>query len=321
MPAAKKTSPSSVTVKSTPDPHTCALQIRVFDGTRNPFPAATDVLYRVIDANQKEIVEKEVSSAVLNCVFDFHKNFMDSYTVIAFSDGCQQAGFTPVALSPALPTTLDLMVIPKNGHPNFADATWDWVKANLPFLAAGASDADGKTRYEGLMEDKPNSLAALLNITTAMKAIQLPEGGPLDYLRLLKWDDTLAQDRFFAYCDAKLIDQVRTAAAQGEFAPETNSAFFHPGATASWKQVQFGEANVQLTFHEDDKQVIDGVSCILVEPDIDYYKDILAHSLLEVIPNALTHGLTNPEVVYVLRWIAGRHAGVAEFDPPYTIVA
>ena len=60
---------------------------------------------------------------------------------------------------------------------------------------------------------------------------------------------------------------------------------------------------------------------ILVEPDIDHYKDLAAHSLLEVIPNTVTHGLTNPEAVYVLRWIAGRHAGVAEFNPPYTIVS
>jgi hypothetical protein len=63
------------------------------------------------------------------------------------------------------------------------------------------------------------------------------------------------------------------------------------------------------------------VNCILVEPDLDYYKDLAAHALLEVIPNALTGGLTKPEEVYVLRWIAGRHAGVAEFNPPYTIEA
>jgi len=55
--------------------------------------------------------------------------------------------------------------------------------------------------------------------------------------------------------------------------------------------------------------------------DIDYFKDLAAHALLEVLPNALSGGLTNPEEVYVLRWIAGRHAGVAEFKPPYTIVS
>ena len=29
--------------------------------------------------------------------------------------------------------------------------------------------------------------------------------------------------------------------------------------------------------------------------------------------------LATPEVVYVLRWIAGTRAGVPEFDPLYTI--
>jgi hypothetical protein len=321
MANSKNASTQTVNAKSAGQPNKCSLQIRVFDGTRNPFPDGKDVLYRVIDANQKQIVQVERPISVLNCQFDFHENFMDSYTVIAFSDDYKQAGFTPVSLSPITNTVLDLMLIPKDGHPNFTLATWDWVKASLPFLTDDANDSEGKARYANLMEAKPLSLAALLNITTAMKEIHLPEGNPLDYLRQLKWDESLAQDRFFAYCDPKLLDQVRTAAAQKQFAPETNSTFFHPGATASWKQIQFGEANVQLTFHENDKKNIDGLSCILVEPDIDYYKDLAAHSLLEVIPNAVTHGLTNPEVVYVLRWIAGRHAGVAEFDPPYTIVS
>ena len=84
--------------------------------------------------------------------------------------------------------------------------------------------------------------------------------------------------------------------------------------------MQFGEANVQLTFHGNDKQSIDGVDCIMIEPDIDYFKDPAAHALLEVLPNAITGGLTNPAVLYVLRWIAGRHAGVPEFEPPYKIV-
>ncbi len=321
MPNSKKSSSLPVKAKSAGLSNTCSLQIRVFDGTRDPFPADEDVLYRVIDANQNQVVEVERNSPTLKCEFDFHDNFMDSYTVIAFSDGYKQAGFTPVNLSPTTDTVLDLLLIPKDGHPNFAPATWDWVKASLPFLTGDLSDSEGKARYANLMETKPLSLAALLNITTAMKEIHLPEGNPLAYLRQLKWDQSLAQDRFFAYCDPKLLEQVRLAAAQKQFAPETESNFFHPGATASWKQIQFGEANVQLTFHENDKKSIDGLNCILVEPDIDYYKDLAAHSLLEVIPNAATHGLTNPEVVYVLRWIAGRHAGVAEFDPPYTIVS
>ena len=56
-----------------------------------------------------------------------------------------------------------------------------------------------------------------------------------------------------------------------------------------------------------------------VEPDIDYFKDPGAHILLEVIPNALTGHLTDPRIVYVLRWMAGQHAGIPNFDPLYTI--
>jgi hypothetical protein len=142
---------------------------------------------------------------------------------------------------------------------------------------------------------------------------------PLDYIRELIWDDTMQQDRFFAWADPAMIDQVIQAASHGEFAPEVGTAIFHPGATRSWKQVQFGEANVQLTFHEANTKTVNGLNCVMVEPDIDYYKDPAAHALLEVVTNKLTNSLTDPRQVYVLRWIAGRHAGVPNFEPPYTL--
>jgi hypothetical protein len=81
---------------------------------------------------------------------------------------------------------------------------------------------------------------------------------------------------------------------------------------------QFGEANVQLTFQENEKLVIDGVHCVIVEPDIDY-QDLGVHAIFEVIPNALIHSLTDPVEVYVLRWIAGPTQGVPEFAPLYTV--
>jgi hypothetical protein len=111
-----------------------------------------------------------------------------------------------------------------------------------------------------------------------MKSIQLPSKTPLDYFKSILWDESLAQDRFFGYADKNIVDQVRRAAMEGEFAPEPSPGLFHPDATSSYKQIQFGEANVQLTFHENDTKKIDGVNCIKVEPDIDYYKDLGAHT-------------------------------------------
>jgi hypothetical protein len=92
---------------------------------------------------------------------------------------------------------------PRIPHVDTAHQRFRW---NTPALSGG--------RYEDLMEDKPKSLAALLNITTAMQEIALHDGTPLDYLKQIIWDDTLAQDRFFGYCDVKLIDEVRLAASQ-----------------------------------------------------------------------------------------------------------
>src|SRR6202012_1212537 len=111
-------------------------------------------------------------------------------------------------------------------------------------------------------------------------------------IKELIWDDTMAQDRFFAWVDAAILPQIMQAAAQGALAPEVAASLFHPGATRSWKQVQFGEANVQLTFHENDTKTINGTQCVMIEPDIDYYKDLAAHALLEVVTNKLTNSLT-----------------------------
>jgi hypothetical protein len=303
---------------SLPDEST--LTVNVYDGTRHLFPAGTNILYRIFDGNQKQLAfpEKPVSSVGFD--LPFYDNFGDNYRVIVFADGHHQAGYTPVPLSPKVPATLDLMLIPKIPGLNFVQAQWDAIKMQLPFLANDVDDATGRDRYTDVMENKPKSLASLLNITTSMRQIPLPDGStPLDYLKVVKWDDSFAQDRFFAYCDPKLLDQVR-AAGKKLFAPEPNPSQYHPGATSSWKQITFDEGNLQLTFHEHDTRLIGGMECVLIEPDIDYYKDLLEHSLFEVIPNFFTGGLTNPELVYVLRWIVGRRAG-SDFDPPYTITS
>jgi hypothetical protein len=302
-------------------PNESQLTVRIVDGTRQTFSDKKPILYTVFDGNQKERFRQDENSATINFNLPFFNNFGDNYRVIASADGYYDAGYFPVALNHTHASQLDIMLLPKNNSFNFANARWDMVKDSLPLLSNGVSDDEASNRYSALMENKPKSLAALLNITTAMRQIFLSGSDtPLSYIKQIIWDDTLAQDRFFAYADAKLIDQVRAAEQRGLFAVEPGAALFHPGATASWKQTLFGQGDVQLTFHENQTKTIDGTACVVLEPDIDLYKDLGAHFLLEVIPNKATGGLTNPEAVYVLRWIAGQQHGVAEFAPPYTII-
>jgi hypothetical protein len=301
--------------------------VNLFSGARTLLASGTEVLLTIRDGNQRNVPlpgngffdEPEIEIGGL----PFFNNFGDRYAVVASGNDLEQAGLFPVTANPIHPAVADIMLLKKDASFNFHGATWALLKRNHPeaadLLRSGTpDDISAADRYGQLLENRPAVLACYFNLVTAMANIQLPVKTPLAYFRLLIWD-RMQQDRFFAWADAKLIDQVVQAAGQGQFSPEIGTALFHQGATRSWKQIQFGEANVQLTFYENHRQTIDGVQCVMVEPDIDYFRDMLAHALMEVTVNALTHSLTDPRQVYVLRWIAGRHAGVPNFEPPYTL--
>ena len=324
MATAKPAKPATkpISVKPAVDPDTGLVTVNVFDGTRQAMPVGTQILLTVRDGAQNQLLRNYVNGPSVKLELPFHNNFADDYSIVAFADGYEQAGFQPVAIGPNAPGQLDLMLLPKNGDFHFTGARWTDIVSRKPLLGqiiAASLTGAASDAYAELMEDHPDHLACLLNITTAMQQISLPQNSPLDYFKTFDLA-ALAPDRIFGYADAKLVDQVRLAAQQGEF--DTQPAIdltLHGDATSSFKQNQFGEANVQLTFHEKKRQTIDGVDCVYVEPDIDYFKDPGAHFLLEVIPNGLTGNVSTPRVVYVLRWIAGRHAGVPNFDPLYTI--
>jgi hypothetical protein len=301
---------------------TASMMINLVDGTRNDIKAGTEVLVTVVDGWQTVHVRKDTTAAHVSVPgLPIFNNSGDNYTVLASSKGYSDTGFFPVKVLPGVNLPVDLMLLPRDNALNFSKATWkplgqsqpDWQK----LIAKGAASAAAAQKRYGDLEDQSDGaiLACTLNLLSAMSEISLPQGTPLDYIKMLDWN-RLAQDRFFAFCDPALLDQVKLAKQHGTFA----SAPFglHPGATDSYKQIQFGEANVQLTFHENDRQMINGVNCIVVEPDIDYFRDPGAHLLFEVLVNAFG-SLSDPRQVYVLRWIAGQHAGVPEFDPLYTI--
>ncbi len=312
---------------ATAAPQTAEVQVNIYDGTREILSTNPKILITIVDGFRKRVI-RDYYSASQSFKVPFYNNLGDDYTVVAWADNFTQAGFSPVKVSSRTFETVDLMLLPKQAAFNFRDARWDTLAQTRPawkdlLLAGAASAAEAEDRYTQLMETRPEPLAALLNILTAMEQLHLPAGTPVDYYRELIWDDSLQRDRFFGYADRELLNQVRRAEIQGLFKQETGAALFHPGATESYKQVEFGESNVQLTFHADeaDCKTIGGVQCLKVEADIDYFKDQLSHALLEVTVNGITGSLTDPKQVYVLRWMAGRRAGVPDFNPPYTIVA
>ena len=315
--------------KATP-PIDGSAMVNVFDGTRQLYSDKPQILCTVRDGNQK--IQRSVTSKKSSVFFPhlpvFNNDDGDNYTINVAADGYKDAGVFPVKMAAGVNAGVDLMVIPKSNAFNFANATWKALgksRSELKDLltVGSTSSTDAATRYGNIMEDEQGEiLACLLNITTAMQQIHLPQNTAMDYLKQVIFDRTgqfaMKPDRFFAWADVSLIDQLDQAVKQPNPTFERAPFGLHPGATRSFKQIQFGEANVQLTFHEGEKQKITGADCVVVESDIDYFRDPIAHLLVEVAVNSFG-SVTDPRAVYVLRWIAGRHAGIPEFDPLYTI--
>lgn len=308
-----------------PAKKTARITLNIFDGTRrliNP-RIKTRVILR--DGGQRIRHDNFHRAQTINFTVPFANSLTDRYTLIVSADQHTQSGWTPIKLSPAVAQVVDLMMVPKNCAYDFTDAAWPALKVTHPVLSAlltsGASEIEAAARYDELQRRQPDALACLLNLATALDDVQLQERTALAFYRQVIWHaDSLRPNRCFAFADARLLDEIERATQQGWFTPAHGFDLFHPGATRSYKQKQFGAGNLQLTFHENETARIGGVDCIKVETDLDYFKNAVAHFFIEVLKNALTGSKTEPKAIYVYRWIESRRPGVREFTPPYRLL-
>jgi hypothetical protein len=333
-------------------PDNANIILNVYDGKRQLLDKAVNWSAQAIDGrglNERKTLlfpNLKGGSQLLNV--PFFDNFGDNYTVIVTADGYETGAWRPIAVSDRGAVTMDLLLLPSHGAPHFAGATWDQLSRLRPNVArmiracCPAPDA-AAAMYSVAYESHSASIACFLNLVTAMADMQLPSGkNPLDYYWNACWpegdpttadwnqrfDSVMKPDRFFCYVDQAILADVQAAAKLGAFSKEPDpEKWGHIGATESYKQTQFDVANVQLTFHGRDTAAFQDenhnpVQCVKIEPDIDYYRDLVAHGLGEVIPNTITHGLTDPKVVYSLRWMAAkREPHLPEFNPLYTVEA
>jgi hypothetical protein len=311
-------------------PDTSSIHLTIVDGRRQPLPAGTDVLIRLLNgAKTIPPIWSKGGDVTINDI-PFTDTGNDAYNVFVHAKGYDDA-VTPnrVPLIAGRTTDAALMATPKGAKFHFLP--WnELIKADARIvnLVKNGTD-DPARRYSETMESSNRPLGALLDLATAIRDIPLADGGsPLDdtYYWQVMWDQ-LAPDRLWAWVDARLADQIKKLADLNAFGEEPDSAHWHPGipgvvdpATRSWKQTRFDVSNVQLTFHETTKKKLNGVDCVVIEPDIDLFKDLLAHGLFEVLPNAISGGKTNPLAVYSMRWMASRQEhGVPPFDPPVSV--
>lgn len=272
------------------------LTVRLFDGSRELLSGDRDALISIFAGNRQLYCDFQPSP---QAEFQFHKP--ETLRVLAHVKHYRDSGFSPVPLANGGETTLDLMLLARGGSFRFAQARWHKLKAEWrAFLGPRA-------HYQETLETRPVALATMLNVLAASEAL-----GVIPHFRSIEWN-TIRNDRFYCWMDEALVDFVTSHPER--FAP--SPAVSHPGATRTFKQTDFNEANLQFSLHENAKPPAGLEGTVRVECDMDYYKDKGAHFLLEVLPNRLSGSRTNPALVYMLRWMAGRRAGGPEFAPPY----
>src|ERR1700722_16057948 len=156
--ATAKPAAEAISVKAAVDPNTGFVTVNVFDGTRQAMPHGTQILLTVRDGAQNQLFRDFVPGPSVKLELPFHNNFSDNYSIVAFSDAYEQAGFQPVAIGTKAPAPLDLMLLPKDGKFHFAGAQWIDIMAQKPLVgeifAASTTGAAGDV-YAELMEDHP----------------------------------------------------------------------------------------------------------------------------------------------------------------------
>jgi hypothetical protein len=310
------------------------IHLTIVDGQRQLLPPKTKVLIRLLNGAVPVPAKWASGGDITVTAIPFTDTGNDAYHVFAHASGYADA-VAPYRVPLTRNSTVDVALLATPSRGQFHFLPWQQFQQVDPRILKLVSNGSPNPaqRYSDTLERQPMELGALLVLATAIRDILLDDHtSPLDhYYWEVIWD-LLAPDRFWAWVDARLADRIRDLASLHAFAPEADPALWHKGiqgridpATRSWKQTRFDVANVQLTFHEGTRKSLPGpngnpVECVVVEPDIDLYKDLLAHGLTEFIPNLLSGGKTDPRKVYSMRWMATRQEhGVPEFDPPVTV--
>ncbi|MBS1815396.1 MAG: hypothetical protein JSS87_11010 [Acidobacteria bacterium] len=292
----------------------------LYGGPQRPIEENVDIQFRIRNQNG---FDRTISHKGTRCDLQipFNNGMGDEYFIIASVDGFRPAAAT-VKADPAIHQTISFLLIPDKAEFQFPQ--WPELKQSKPAIAAliasGLDERDAENLYEKLKNEKPSAMASFFNLCTAMEDIGIGAGfTPMDYIKEVCWDETFAQDRFFGYADTAIIPMIKAASKEGEFAEEEDCAAFHPNATCSYKQTTYDYANVQLTFHENDRKTIQGIECVMIEPDIDLYKNLGEHGIEEVVPNLSTARKTDPLQVLQLRWMDAVRSDKSIFDPGYVI--
>jgi len=322
------------------------VQIDLSDGARLPLTGAKPFL-TLRDGRPENFFRGFVkhSSVVFGEVPVF-SNSNDDYIIMAAADGHKDAGIFPMHVETGGTHKVSLMMVRKDAEIEFGGLTLPQLSTGDPelFTFLGGNTAGGASRFGEMLAAQPEAMTCLFNIAAATRRIPIsldqPDRSLQSFLKEidLKLVDKLGattfsgvrRDRIYAWADPGLLNVIEAHAdGQGQALFTTADASLHGVAgedKISFKEIRFDVANLQYTFFKDRTKQVNGQNLMLMDIDMDLFKDQGAHFFLEVIPNhagKLFQGdkaTTDPRKIYALRWMAGQNArNTEDFTPPYTL--
>ncbi len=144
-------------------PDSANIVLHAYNGARQLFPNSLKWSARALDGRSPSGGQRTLwfdlqgASQILSV--PFFDNFGDLYTVVASIKGCEDSAWYPVHVSGSAPVTLDLMFLPEDGAPHFANATWDKLRQTRPGMAAivqrGCENATAASdKYAQILESR-----------------------------------------------------------------------------------------------------------------------------------------------------------------------
>src|SRR5207302_753989 len=283
---------------------TGTLNVSVFDASRQLWhgPEVRLVLTDPFtSSSNKKLVDKTMKKGTNNILLEgVQTDAGQRYILFVDADKHRSHSVFPVKPVPNAETALDIMLIPHDPVPDFADFTYNELKMRAPqfhsALSANISESDLLNLPKTDAKFGAIRLSALLNIEAKLRATALKQGKATDFIRLFSGLDACERDRIKVDVADNMPGNVRGLKTFTELNPDLNE-LNHKGFPISFKE-KVAFCSLQLSFA---KSATNGL--LAADIDIDLLTDIGHFG--EVIKNKITKMKTDPFTIYVLLFDQG----------------
>lgn len=283
---------------------TGTLNVSVFNAGRQPWsgPEVRLVLTNPFtNSSNKKLVDRTMKKGTNSIVLEgVPADAGQRYILFVDADKHRSHSVFPVKPTPNSVTPINVMLVPNDPVPNFADFSYHELQLRSPQFHEALSQGVVEGDFLGLPKSDSKfgqvRMTAILNIEAQLRATALKQGKAVDYVRLIKNLDCCERDRIKVEVADNMPGNVRRLKTFTELNEDFNE-LNHKGFPVSFKE-KVAFCSLQLSFA---KKAQNGL--LSADIDIDLLTDIGHFG--EVVRNKVTKLKTDPFTVYALLFDRG----------------